>query len=522
MSIKKIILFCIFILSRIIFINPLPVFFDSPEYLNRFSNPNFLQAITSGHTPFHVGYVMSLWPIFHISELLGLNPSYSIIFAQIIMSLIAMYCFYLFIEILTNKNTAIISTVICSLTPIYWITNVSIMTESTCINYFLISLYFFALYAKKNVLSKIHLTIGNVLLGLALLTNPLTTFWVPLIFSVIFYLKRRKIKKFTASIIFTLALVVLINGAFICYSSGVPIQNGAYQYLFGTDIAIIPNISSFTIMLFRFLRNAFIPILQNNTAIIVVLAAISLIKIFKENKKLFIVSLLWIAPAFFVNQLFDPLLFGRHGAIAGFGFGFLAAIIFKKNWILFSLIIGYLILVSLPALSLMKQPAPYLETSKFIETLPKGLFIETHFARPQIEGHYLGEITYVNQPGWSQEKLKNMIDKYLNLKKRVFISSQSLSEPYGTYSGPYLYPLSLSYAKSLELNKIIPMYITRKYAVVDKSSGIMVYEIVSKGMSRYPDFPILTYNRHTINYYDPANQLFLFILKELRLPKATT
>jgi hypothetical protein len=521
MNRKKILLFCLFIISRIIFINPLPVFFDSPEYLSRFSNPNFLQAITSGHSPFHVGYIMLLWPIFQLAKFLNINPSSSIIFAQIIIASIAMYCFYRLIEMLTNKRVAIIAAIICALMPLYWIMNASIMTESTCINFSLISFYFFALYSKRKIYSTGYLLTGFLSFGLALLTDPLAILWTPLIFSIIYFFKREKVGKFTLLILLTSLLVMLINSSFISYSFGIPILNGIYQYLFGTDIAIIPNISHFTVMLFRFVRNAFIPILQNNTAIIVILSFISLVKLFKNNKKIFIISFLWIVPTILTNQLFDPLLFGRHGAIASFGFGFLTAVFLEKRKLLSVLVVAYIAIASLPALILLKQPIPYLEMGKFIQTLPKGLLIDTHFSRPQTEGLYSGEITYINQPGWSQNKLKNAIDGYLDQQKRVFISSQALSEPYGTYSGPYLYPLSLSYAKSFELSNIIPLYTTKEYAAID-DTDIIIYEIVSRNASRYPDIPILTYSRRTINYCDPINQLWPLILKELRLSRATT
>jgi hypothetical protein len=521
MNIKKFLLFCTFILSRVVFINPLPVFFDSPEYLSRFSNPNFLQAIASGHSPFHVGYILLLWPIFQLAKFLSIGPSIAAIFVQIIISSVAMYCFYRLTEMLTNKRVAIIAAVMCALMPLYWVMNSSIMAESTFINFSLISFYFFALYSKRKTYSAGHLLAGCLSFGLALLTNPLGILWAPLIFSIIYFFKKERVGKFTLSIVFTLLLVMLTNSFLISYSFHIPILKGIYQYLFGTDIAIIPNISSFAIMFFRFIRNAFVPILQNNTAIIVILSLISLVKLFKNNKKLFVISFLWIAPTIITNQLFDPLLFGRHGAIAGFGFGLLAAIFLEKRKMLVFLVIIYLIIVSLPALNLLKQPIPYLETAKFVQTLPRGMLIDTHFARPQIENNYPGKIVYVNQPGWRQDKLRNVIDEYLAQRKRVFITSQALSEPYGTYSGPYLYPLSLSYSKNFELNNIMPLYTTKQYATID-DTDIVIYEIISENPSKYPNIPILTYSKHTINYYDPANQLWLFILRELKLPKATT
>lgn len=502
MNKKVLILLCLFILSRVLFINPLPVFFDSPEYLARLSNPNYFKAITSGHLPFHAGYILLFWPIFHIFTLFGANPSFAVILVQIIFSAIAIYCFYRFVGIMTNKKIAIIAAAVGISVPIYWIANATIMAESAFVNFFLISLFFLAAYVKNKAHLNIYLLIGCVSFGLSIFTNPLVILWSPFLLSVAYFLRKEKTMIISLSIILTIALAVLANSFLI--------QNGIRQYLFGEDVKVLPNISSFLTIL-RFVRNALIPILQNNTAIICILSLISLIKIFNKNRKLFVIAFLWISPAIITSQWYDPLLFGRHGIIAGFGLAFLTAIFLEKRKRLFPLVISYLLLVSLPALALLREPVPYLETSRFVKTLPKGLLIETHFARPQIEGDYLGEIIFVNQPGWSKEKLEKTIDSYLNSKKPIFITSQALSDPYGVYSGPFLYSLSLSYAKKFELEDILSSYLIKEYATINKDAGIAIYKIVSKEKSPYPMIPKLKYNRHRIDYFDPISQLRFFI-----------
>lgn len=512
MNRKVLIPLCVFIISRFIFINPLPVFFDSPEYLARFSNPNYFQAMSSGHTPFHAGYIMLFWPIFHIAKLLEINPPFTIIFAQIIISAIAIYCFYRFTAIISNYKIATIASIILSLTPIYWIINVSVMAELTYINFFLISVLFVALYAKNKSYQNYYLLIGCISFGLALLTNPLVGLWLPFILSVVFYLRKERVLLLFLSIGMTVFLAILINSFLIAYAYHAPIQNGIHQYLFGEDIKIAPNVSS-VILITRFIRNAFIPILQNSTTIVFILSVISFMKIFHINKKLFVVTLLWISPSILTNQWFDPLLFGRHGIIAGFGLAFLASILLEKRKLLFFLTIGYLLIVSLPALNLLRQPIPYIEMGKFTQTLPKGLLIETHFARPQVEGYYSGKIIFVNQPGWDKKKLEEEIDSYLNNKQPIFITSQALSDPYGIYSGPFLYPLSLSYAKKFELEDIGSQYLMRKYATIDKNAGLTIFKIVSKEKTKYPDIPKLNRNRHRIDYFDPITQLWFLIDK---------
>jgi hypothetical protein len=511
MNRKTFILLSLFILSRVIFINPLPVFFDSPEYLLRFSNPNFIQAVVSGHMPFHPGYIALFWPIFQIGRSVGANPAYAVILTQIFFSTVAIYCFYLFLRMIANNRIAAITTIISSLTPLYWTMNDSIMTESTCINYFFISLYFLTSHIKNKTNSRLYLIVGSALFGLAILTNPLTILWTPFILSIVYFLKKEKFMTITVSIVISATFAILTNSFLIAYFLHTPFQRGIYQYLFGIDIKIIPSISTPTVMILRSIRNGFIPILQNNTAIILFLSVISLIKIFNVNRKMFIIICLWILPSIFTNQLFDPLLLGRHGAISGFGLALLAAIFLEKRKILFYIVVVYIFLVSVPALNLLRQPIPYLEMGEFDKTLPKGLLIESHFARPQVSGHYSGKIIFINEPGWDKQTLMDTINEYLRSKIPVYITSQALSEPYGLYSGPFLHPLSLAYLKKFELEDVISLYTIKKYRTIDEDAGLIVYEIIYGKISKYFEVPRLSDNRHRIDYFDPAIRLWSLI-----------
>jgi hypothetical protein len=512
MSSKALIIFCLFIISRIFFINYQPVFFDSPEYLTRLSDPNFIHAITTGHAPFHAGYIALFWPIFNLFKILNINPPFAIICIQIMFSAFALFCFYRFLTMFANNMIAEITSIIFSLTPLYWITNETIMTESTCVNFFLISLLFMAKYARIDRNLKIFLLCGCLLFGLALLTNPLVILWTPFLFSIIYFLKKERLKLFSIALTISIVSVIFINSFLISYSFQIPIFNGIYQYLFGTDIKITPTISSYVDIL-RFIRNAFIPILQNNTGIVLIIGIVSVFKVFKINKKLFIISILLILPAIIINQWYDPLLYGRHSVISGLGFCLLAAIFLEHRKILYYIVILYLLITSIPALYLLRQPIPYIQMSEFAAKLPKGLLIETHFARPQIEGHYLGKIEYVNQPGWNQEKLKNTINNYLKNNEKIFITSQALSEPYGTYSGPFLYPLSLSYMKNFELNSLMISYQVIESAKISTNSNLILYMIISKNMSKYPNIPALKYDRRRLDYFDPLIQLWFLIDK---------
>jgi len=339
-------------------------------------------------------------------------------------------------------------------------------------------------------------------------TNPLIILWSPFLVSVVYFLNTKKTLKVTRAIIISVLVTVFLNGFLVANSLQIPLLAGIHKYLFGEDLSIIPNVSSF-LTIFRFTRNALLPLVQNDTIPVLFLTILSLIKMFRDNRKLFAVSLVWILPLLLVNQWYNPLLSGRHAVIAEFGLAFICAAYLEKKKILSFILICYILIVSIPALMLLKQPVPYLEEQKYIMNLPKGLLIDTHLARPQIQGYYPGTVYFVNEPSES-DSLEKTIDSGLTSKIPVFITSQALSDPYGLYSGPYLYALSLSYANKFQLKGSLP-YLLNKYAVIDQDANIVIFKIVSKANSKYPDIPNLSANRRRIDYFDPINQLWFFM-----------
>lgn len=504
------ILLCKFILSRIIFINPLPVFFDSPEYLARLSNPNFFQAIASGHTPFHAGYIAQMWPLFQFSKFMKADPSFTIIFVQIIISAISTYCFYQLLALISTKRTALISTIIASITPLYWITNVSIMMESTYINFFVISLFFITKYSSSKTDFKLYPIYSFFFYGLAFLTHPLVILWLPLMLLIVFIKNKKKMLNSLFVFVAVIIIVSLFNSFLIAKSLDISFAEGLRRYFFdklNEHVQIGINASSILIII----RNTLIPLLRNSTSIVVIIGLISLVQLFKDSRKLFLLGLFWIFPVIIANQWWDSLFFGRHSAIAIFGLSFLSGIYLERKRKLTIVVFLYMILTVLPALFLLKQPIPYLEEQKIIQTLPKGLLIDSHFARPQIQGNYRGELFFVNEPGYEKDKLENIIDKYLINNKPVFITSQALSDPYGLYSGPYLHALSLSYSKKFELEDIISSYSVTKYSSLNYGANIEFFKIIAKNKSKYPNIPRLNYDRRRLDYFDPISQLWFLI-----------
>lgn len=506
-------LIILFLLSRVAFANPHPVFFDSPEYLSRLSNPNFLNALVSGHLPLHAGYTSIFWPIFQLGKAIHIYPSSLVIFTQIILSLLAVCCFYGIIKIITNnKDAAFKAAVILSLLPLYWITNITIMMETAYVSFFIFSLYFLAKYCQEKLLSiSPYLTLSALCLGIAFLAHPLIILWMPFLMLLVFILNKKRL--ISSLLYFSLSIFVfsLINAYFIS------IQNKAnfltsVSTLYTAKLGERAQFNFDVQSVFVYARNFVIPLLGNYTSLIVILTPLSMIKMYFKDKKILMLSLLWIFPSLIASQWWDSVLFGRHSLIAGFGLAFLTAYLIQKNRTLFLVTTIYLLAVSLPVLNLLRGEIPYLQEAKAIEHLPKyGLLIESHFARPQTDKMYKGTIVFVDEPGWEKEKLTSKINSLLKNGKPVFVSSSALSEPYGLYSGPYLHILSLSYRKDFVLKPIIRQFTLKEYKAVNRKDNLLIYQITSNKPSEYPAVKNMSRHRRKINYSDPLSRNLFFI-----------
>lgn len=494
--------FVLFFLSRVFFINASGVFFDSAEYLHLFSLSNFPLAIVLGHFPPHEGYIILFWPFYQLMRLFHANAPYVIVLLQIFLSFFTLLCFYRFIEYISDKKTALYASIIASLIPLFWIINVTIMMENAYAFFFFFSIFVLIQYIKTKKQYLLHVSL--LIFSFALLTQTMIILWTPVYLYIIFLKNKKELFKITILMIVYAVILSICNIFFIGWQLSMKPQT-VFLYLYlkkGGEFAEIPfGVKGILIVL----RNFVIPLLQNNTTLVVLLAFISLIFSIKKNKKIFLFGILFLLPAIYANQWWDSLLNGRHALIASFGMAFLVSwLIVKRNIIYFLLIICYLLLVSLPALNLLDKPIPYLEEAHLASTLPKkSLFIESHFARPQVQETVKNETVYVNEPGWDTPLLTKRINTYLAKNELVFISSAAISEPYGLYSGPYLHNITLSYEFPFLLKPILTSYTIKPYKTINAKDNLFIYRIVSAKPSPYPQVKNLKDSYRRLDYTDP-------------------
>ena len=506
--------FLLFIISRIPFINERNVFFDSKEYLQLFAYPQLSDALTHGHFPYHEGYILLFWPVYQIANSLSLNSAYWVIVAQIMLSFITVYCFYKTISFLSNNKVGLISAVIISLTPLFWITNITIMMETAYLLFFFCSLFLLTRYMVTNKSVYMHLSI--LTFTFSFITYSGALLWLPLFLSIVLIKKREHFIKIFILSFFTISLF-LVGRVFIISEVLGSSPFLTFHQLYTSNITdaghFQNNFKGFLILL----RN-FIPPIRSHTSLIVILGLASLVWAFRTNKKTFFIGFLWIAPMLYMNQWWDSLLMGRYSMIAGFGFAYLAGYLLSKHTSYLPAVLLYLFFVSVPALHLLKTDIPYIKEAEYAMTLPKdGLLIESHYAHPVMEKCCRIKIVPVNTPGIGNGVIKKEIEKHLKNKKPVFISSSALSDPYGLYMGPYLHPLSLSYRNKPELKSLLQNYTLRIHKIINKKDNLIVYKISSTESGMYPHVPNLRHHYRRMDYYDPIWRFTRFLEEEIYL-----
>ena len=489
----------IFLISRLLFLNWGDVFFDSGEYISRWAEPNLLNALTSGHPPLHMGYVLWAWPIFRILSGIGSNPLPIIMLVQTVMALLTVVFFGNVFARLADSGVAKRAMILVSILPIFWITNVSVMMETAYLFFFSGSLFFLTKYFGEN--KRVYLMISCVFWLTAFLTHTVVIIWIPLVLYLFWILGKKHILKLVIAGAATLAIASVINAWFLSLSLGSSFGEGFY-WLYAAKFGEHAWFSLSLETAARYLRNWLLPLTYNFTSPVVIFGVISLVALWKRNRKLFWLLFFWVSPSFIANQWWDSLHYGRHALIAGFGLAFLTALVVKGRR--FWLLAGFVLIISLSTMRWMNGPAPYQQMAQNISRLPEGgLLIDSHFARPQTQGKYDGTVLYVDEPGWSLEGAVVEIEEYLTHGRGVYITGHALSEPYGLFSGPFLHPLSLSYRKPFNLQELAEKWGFEELTLVERDLNLVIYKILPE-KNGYPDINKLSGSKRRIDYLDPS------------------
>lgn len=515
---KLLFLLSLFLLSRIPFINHQLLFMDSQEYLSRLSNPDLLQGLIQGHLPLHPGFILLLWPVVQISNLLDLNPILAIKISNCFFALVSLIIFYCLARTFFTKKSVDFATTCIALTPMFWISNLAILTESAYILFFLIALY----AAQKYLISsKMRWLIAVMLsLGLAYSIHQIIVIFLPAFSLLLLNKKSLLTGKKLLSLALTIFLGLLVSNSFLAclyVLRGYPL-NQAFVLTITGKAADRAQLSFSLLGLARISRNWLILLLRSFSNLFVISAILGWFYLHKRKGKVALVLALWFLPSFIAAQWWDGLLMGRYLLISVFPMALSAAIFFEKSQILRSLLFLTLIITSIGAVWLLNQPLPARLVQASINKLPQnGLLIESHFFRPWL--NYAGKLMLVNEPNTPQN-FQEEVEHHLGNNQPVFITSQALADPYGVYTGPFIHPLSLSYFQSPKLNSFKKNYHLSAVATPSAQDHLAIYQIMNQ--PPHSEIQIQTvslWHRRRLDFFDPLSQLWFLITKTFKIDK---
>lgn len=118
-------------------------FFDSPQYLWRSAVPNLIDALSSGHAPYHPGYVLLTWLLYHLSGG-GLEVSPALIaLVSVLASSVSLVLVFLIARRLFSDGVAWLSTVLVGGAPYFWISSITILVDPVMIVFYLLSVWLY-------------------------------------------------------------------------------------------------------------------------------------------------------------------------------------------------------------------------------------------------------------------------------------------------------------------------------------------------------------------------------------------
>lgn len=377
-------------ISRFCFLGGHIQFFDSSQYIWRSESKELISALTTGHAPYHPGYIFLTWltnQFFHLFSIE--NTTLACAIPSALAGIAAIVFFYLLISKIFNHKIALLAAIIATFTPFFWISNISIIVDPTMIACYLASLYFFYLWlTTKNYWFVI---ISGFFLGYSMWAHTQIAFWSFGFIGLFFCLTKPKEWFETAikSLPFLLGIsfFIYIYLYLLVYSGHNLTYLSALQYLLGGNagdhmpFSLMPGTKNYLVII---------------TALLSIISIVGFTKmaIDKKYSQLFFL-LVWLIPGLFVSALYlYANLFGRASMISIFPAAVAASyclISWKaKNktlqitqYLLIVLAVGQLLVIDLPIIWQYKnQMAPFEELAMLHKKLtPGGLYLTSNSAK---------------------------------------------------------------------------------------------------------------------------------------------
>lgn len=418
------VIFWVFIfifLSRVLFLSISPAFFDSLEYLRLFALPSLGEALKQAHFPIHPLWIAVGWLFNRIPVSTTLFKTE---FLNGILGTISCFLIYKVARQFTDKNKALLVSLICAFTPYLWLSQVNVLYEPL-LGVFLLGSFYFLL--KNKLFPAAVFSAGAFLVS--------STALIYLVFFAGFLIGRGKLgpprlrrgfSRGEAGVLGGGMLMGVLGYLGILGLRGIPA--GEFFLVLAAGNSILGKLKLEGVMFFvRGARNSFLVFFEYLT----VPVGIVLICLIKRTKKYFFS---WIACFLLLNTIWHAGMFGRTGLFLILAPVFLLVKI--KSELILKVILVFLIIFSgFKVLPYHFEKTPYvLEKEYFSRLTEKSAVIISNYEDPYLK-EVLTDFRVLNSPKTDIGEIKAWIEKNQAEKKVVLITSQAVTTPYWQYDG---------------------------------------------------------------------------------------
>lgn len=477
---------------RLLFVAPLPIYFDGPEYIRLIQNRNLLQALTVGHEPIHPGFILPAWLL---NKILPWGSVYNSELFTSICSALSLFVFYKITRLLFNRQISLRAVLIASLLPVLWLVGINVMVDSVYILFYLLALYCFLVYLQGK--RKTWFLFGIISLGYSIFTHVQVLIWLSVFLAPLF-LKRYPSRQLVIVLVFLILGIFLgVIGLMLTeLAAGTSLLRLLHLLVFHGGDFIASSNPMYEMGVY--VRNLGVTLLRNNSTLIVLGAALGGVILYRNDKKKLGLVLLWIVPVLLTSQYWHIGLFGRVSVLASFPIAILVAQI--RSRILFGILVCNLILISLPLVIANKNSHIHKELQSLYKSIPKdSVLVSSNLIRPQVT--FTGEVYFINEPGQDINFIVAQIEKALMQNKKVYVDSQALFNPYYSLDGNNLHVLSLGKAGHSSIKPLFQEYTISIVKIIDLKSRVFLYQIIKK--NSHSTYELFSYSQEIQNIVHP-------------------
>lgn len=415
------VIFLVFIfifLSRVLFLSISPAFFDSLEYLRLFALPSLGEALKQAHFPIHPLWIAVGWLFNRIPVSTALFKTE---FLNGILGTISCFLIYKIARQFTDKNKALLVSLICAFTPYFWLSQINVLYEPLLGVFLLGSFYFFL---KNKLFPAAVFSAGAFLVS--------STALIYLVFFAGWFFKKRDLKGFV--VLGGGMLLGVLGYLGILGLRGIPA--GEFFLVLAAGNSILGKLKLEGVMFFvRGARNSFLVFFEYLT----VPVGIVLICLIKRTKKYFFS---WIACFLLLNTIWHAGMFGRTGLFLILAPVFLLVKI--KSELILKVILVFLIIFSgFKVLPYHFEKTPYVLEKEYLEdnfARQNPLVVVGAYEEPYLKDSF--DLLILNSPKTNLNEIKKKINSSLGEKRMVLMTSQAVSVPYWQYDGMNFHILS--------------------------------------------------------------------------------